>query len=48
MTDKKIKRPQLVFTLLVEVGRNPNDGLPKGATDKVNTNCGRFIFLSVI
>ena len=32
MTDKKIKRPQLVFTLLVEVGRNPNDGLPKGAT----------------
>jgi hypothetical protein len=32
MTDKKPKRPQLVFTLLVEVGRNPNDGLPKGAT----------------
>ena len=32
MTDKKIKRPQLVFTLLVEVGRNSNDGLPKGAT----------------
>ena len=32
MSDKKIKRPQLVFTLLVEVGRNHNDGLPKGAT----------------
>jgi hypothetical protein len=32
MTEKKPKRPQLVFTLLVEVGRNPNDGLPKGAT----------------
>ncbi len=32
MTEKKQKRPQLVFTLLVEVGRNPNDGLPKGAT----------------
>jgi len=32
MTEKKAKRPQMVFTLLVEVGRNPNDGLPKGAT----------------
>ena len=32
MAVEKQKRPQLVFTLLVEVGRNPNDGLPKGAT----------------
>jgi hypothetical protein len=30
--DKKPKRPQQVFTLLVEVGRNHNDGLPKGAS----------------
>lgn len=29
---KKPKRPQQVFTLLVEVGRNPNDGLPKKST----------------
>ncbi|MGD9916820.1 MAG: hypothetical protein AB7U46_02290 [Paenirhodobacter sp.] len=28
----KEKRPQQVFTLLVEVGRHENDGLPKGAT----------------
>ncbi len=28
---KKISRQQ-VYTLLVEVGRNPGDGLPKGAT----------------
>ena len=26
------KRPQQVYTLLVEVGRSPEDGLPKGAT----------------
>lgn len=26
------KRPQQVFTLLVEVGRKSGDGLPKGAT----------------
>ncbi|MBW6505886.1 MAG: hypothetical protein K0B00_03955 [Rhodobacteraceae bacterium] len=26
------KRPQQVFTLLVEVGRKAGDGLPKGAT----------------
>lgn len=33
MTDKeKPKRPQQVYTLVVEVGRRPNDGLPKGAT----------------
>ncbi|NOX39288.1 MAG: hypothetical protein GXP05_01900 [Alphaproteobacteria bacterium] len=33
MTDKpKKKSRQQVFTLLVEVGRNPGDGLPKGAT----------------
>lgn len=34
MTDikTKAKRPQQVFTLLVEVGRNKNDGLPKNAT----------------
>ena len=30
-TDKP-KRPQQVFTLLVEVGRKSGDGLPKGAT----------------
>lgn len=29
---KTPKRPQQVFTLLVEVGRSENDGLPKGAT----------------
>lgn len=28
----KEKRESQVFTLLVEVGRAPNDGLPKGAT----------------
>lgn len=28
----KEKRPQQVYTLLVEVGRHENDGLPKGAT----------------
>ena len=28
----KAKRPQQVYTLLVEVGRHDNDGLPKGAT----------------
>lgn len=34
MTDKskKPKRPQQVYTLLVEVGRAPNDGLPKGSS----------------
>jgi hypothetical protein len=26
------KKPQLVYTLLVEVGRKLNDGLPKGST----------------
>ncbi|MCB1328184.1 MAG: hypothetical protein KDK28_01370 [Maritimibacter sp.] len=30
-TDKP-KRPQQVYTLLVEVGRKPGDGLPKDAT----------------
>ena len=29
---EKIKRPQQVYTLLVEVGRSANDGLPKGST----------------
>ena len=29
---EKPKRPQQVFTLLVEVGRKEGDGLPKGAT----------------
>ncbi|MBZ4020950.1 hypothetical protein CKO11_00555 [Rhodobacter sp. TJ_12] len=29
---EKQKRPQQVYTLLVEVGRCENDGLPKGAT----------------
>jgi len=33
VTEKpKKKSRQQVFTLLVEVGRNPGDGLPKGAT----------------
>ncbi len=34
MTDKpsKPKRPQQVYTLLVQVGRKAGDGLPKGAT----------------
>lgn len=31
MSDKE-KRPQRVFTLLVEVGRKAEDGLPEGAT----------------
>jgi hypothetical protein len=31
LTDKP-KRPQQVFTLVVEVGRKKGDGLPKGAT----------------
>ena len=30
--DKKTKRPQQVFTLIVQVGRQDNDGLPKKAT----------------
>lgn len=30
--DTQKKSRQQVFTLLVEVGRNPGDGLPKGAT----------------
>ncbi len=35
MTDdkpRKAKRPQEVYTLLVQVGRKSGDGLPKGAT----------------
>jgi hypothetical protein len=32
VTDKTAKRPQQVYTLLVEVGRKAGDGLPKGAT----------------
>lgn len=32
MTKAKEKRKHLVYTLLVEVGRNPDDGLPKGST----------------
>ncbi|ABA80313.2 hypothetical protein GQF56_01645 [Rhodobacter sphaeroides] len=30
--EKKPKRPQQVFTLVIEVGRCAGDGLPKGAT----------------
>lgn len=30
--DRKVKRPQQVFTLLVQVGRKAEDGLPEGAT----------------
>ena len=29
---EKTKRPQQVYTLLVEVGRSTGDGLPKGTT----------------
>ena len=32
MTDDKPKRPQQVFTLVVEVGRKAGDGLPDTAT----------------
>lgn len=32
MPEKPDKRPQQVFTLLVEVGRTPDDGLPDGST----------------
>ena len=32
MSEDKPKRPQQVYTLLVEVGRTADDGLPKGAT----------------
>ncbi|WP_114966177.1 hypothetical protein [Alkalilacustris brevis] len=31
-TPKKPRRPQQVFTLVVQVGRSPGDGLPEGAT----------------
>ena len=31
-TKPKAKRPVHVYTLLVEVGRNPGDGLPEGTT----------------
>ena len=30
--EKKAKKPQQVYTLLVEIGRKEGDGLPKGAT----------------
>ncbi|MEM9349929.1 MAG: hypothetical protein AAGA47_06685 [Pseudomonadota bacterium] len=32
MAEKKPKRPQHVYTLLVQVGRKSGDGLPEGAT----------------
>lgn len=32
MAEKTKKRPQQVFTLLVQVGRKADDGLPEGAT----------------
>ena len=32
MAEGPAKRPQRVFTLLVEVGRKAEDGLPEGAT----------------
>jgi len=32
MAEPKEKRPQQVYTLLVEVGRKSGDGLPEGAT----------------
>jgi hypothetical protein len=31
MPEPRAKRPQEVYTLLVEVGRKPGDGLPEGA-----------------
>ena len=31
-TPRKPKKPQFVYTLVVEVGRKSGDGLPKGAT----------------
>lgn len=31
-SEPKPKRAQQVYTLVVEVGRSPGDGLPKGAT----------------
>lgn len=31
-TPKRVKRPQQVYTLLIEVGRKPGDGLPAKAT----------------
>ncbi|QDC07763.1 hypothetical protein FHY55_00220 [Oceanicola sp. D3] len=31
MAPRKEKKPQAVYTLLVEVGRKPGDGLPDGA-----------------
>jgi len=32
MTEKKPKKPQQVYTLVVQVGRKDDDGLPKGST----------------
>lgn len=32
MAPQKEKKPKAVYTLLVEVGRKPGDGLPEGAT----------------
>ena len=32
MGDEKPKKKQIVFTLLVQVGRKADDGLPEGAT----------------
>ena len=32
MTEGKAKRSQQVFTLLVQVGRKPDDGLPEAST----------------
>jgi hypothetical protein len=32
MTDTSTRRPQQVYTLVVEVGRKPGDGLPAKAT----------------
>ena len=32
MAEKKPKRPQQVYTLLIQVGRSPDDGLPAKAT----------------
>ena len=42
MTEKK-KKPQQVYTLLVEVGRKTGDGLPKG-----DTGAGLLCFASGI
>ena len=42
-TDKPAKKPRPVFTLVVEVGRGPEDGLPKAATGAALLCCATGI-----